>query len=67
MSTTFAIERKTKGKIVHINVARRSGKRIKWINELAPFLNDEVKVIPIDNSAQGIFTIGDIRLRANEN
>lgn len=32
-----------------------------WKNELAPFLLDEIKVYPLDNSAQGIYTIGDIK------
>jgi hypothetical protein len=34
---------------------------ICWKNELAEFLNDDIKVYPLDNSAQGIYTIGDIK------
>lgn len=32
-----------------------------WVNELAEFLDDNIKVYPLDNSAQGIYTIGDIK------
>ena len=43
-----------------VPVARRSGKSITWLNPLAPLLNPETKVYPIDNSHQGIYTISDI-------
>lgn len=32
-----------------------------WINELGPFLESSIKVYPLDNTAQGIYTIGDIK------
>lgn len=32
-----------------------------WENELAKFLPENMKVYPLDNSAQGIYTIGDIK------
>lgn len=32
-----------------------------WKNDLAPFLSDDTKIYPLDNSAQGIYTIGDFR------
>ena len=34
---------------------------ISWRNELAPFLPDEMKVYALDNTQQGIYTIGDIK------
>ncbi len=44
-----------------IEVAHRNRLGISWINELAPKLPGETKVYPLDNSAQGIYTIGDIK------
>lgn len=41
-------------------VAFRSSS-IRWINPIASKLSDETKVYPLDNTAQGIFTIGDIK------
>lgn len=32
----------------------------RWLNELAPKLPKETKIYPLDNSAQGVFTIGDV-------
>jgi len=37
------------------------GSTIGWRNDMARFLPDETKVYPLDNSAQGIYTIGDIK------
>jgi hypothetical protein len=34
---------------------------IFWTNELAKFLPDNLKIYPLDNSAQGIYTIGDAK------
>jgi len=31
-----------------------------WTNDIARFLPPETKVYPLDNSAQGVYTIGDI-------
>lgn len=39
---------------------RGNGTGIKWTNDLATLLPVETKVYPLDNNAQGIFTIGDI-------
>jgi hypothetical protein len=33
----------------------------RWILDLASHLPDDTKVYPLDNSAQGIYTIGDCR------
>ena len=38
----------------------------RWLNDLAPFLSDDTKIYPLDNSAQGIYTIGDFRKLLNE-
>lgn len=32
-----------------------------WINPLAKMLTNNTKVYPLDNTAQGIYTIGDIK------
>ena len=58
MSTTFGVEI---GEDDYVEVARRVRGGIHWTNELAPFLQDDIKVEPLDNSAQGIYTIGDIK------
>ena len=63
MSTTFAVILKNGEQ--H-NVARRVGRGILgcelyFTNEMAELMSDKTPVIPTDNSAQGIFTIGDIR------
>lgn len=34
---------------------------MRWTNVLAELLPDETRVYPLDNSAQGIFTIKDIK------
>lgn len=34
---------------------------INWVNPLASLLPDKTKVKALDNSAQGIYTIGDIK------
>ena len=39
---------------------RGNGTGMRWKNELAPYLPPETKVYPLDNTAQGIYTIGDI-------
>ena len=41
--------------------------RIRFTNLLASLLPDDTKVIPMDNSAQGIFTIGDIKKEIKKN
>ena len=62
MSTTFAVEVGDK----QIEVARRRGigngeVAIIWLNDLVEILPDEIVVVPIDNSAQGVETLGDLR------
>jgi hypothetical protein len=77
MSTAFGIHRL--GKIIDlkddclpdyeeqfIQVAiRGNGTGIRWTNDIAKFLPDDLKVYPLDNSAQGIYTIGDIKKEIN--
>ena len=62
MSTTFVIEVKDK----QVEVARRRGigkgeVAIIWLNDLVELLPDSMAVIPIDNTAQGVETLGDLR------
>ena len=39
----------------------RSMKNSRWMNPLASCLSDDTRVFPLDNTAQGIYTIGDIK------
>jgi hypothetical protein len=61
MSTTFGIKIKDKT----IEIARRvggpNGAQMWFTDEVVAILSDETPVEPLDNTAQGIFTIGDIR------
>lgn len=63
MSTTFAIVIQNTGQ--EIEVAHRSN-GIRWTNPLAHMLPDDTKVEPLDNSAQGVYTIGDIKRAIQE-
>lgn len=56
MSTTFGV--KVKDNMVEV-AFRRNGMR--FINELAELLPDDTPVIPLDNTAQGVYTIGDVK------
>ena len=53
---------------VFIKVAYRGNQKgyNYWKNDLAQFLNDDIKIYPLDNSSQGIYTIGDFRKLLNE-
>ncbi len=57
MSTTFAIKLETG---LGIEVAKRTNGNIQWIEKGASALPRETKVIALDNTPQGIYTIGDI-------
>ena len=63
MSTTFGIRIPTTGEV--IEVAYRTN-YVRWKNKLAHLLPNETKVEPLDNSAQGIYTIGDIKKQIEE-
>jgi uncharacterized protein (DUF1499 family) len=56
MSTTFGVEIKDDV----IEVAFRSN-GMRFINELAHLLPDDTPVIALDNSQQGVYTIGDVK------
>jgi hypothetical protein len=59
MSTTFAVKIEHTG--MEVEVAKRSSGEMWFTHGLAELLSDETPVIPTDNTAQGIYTIGDIR------
>jgi len=61
MSTTFAIITKSGEKPIARRVGGRNGAEMWFTDELAEMLPNETPVIPLDNSAQGIYTIGDIK------
>jgi len=50
-----------------IEVAERGNSGwIYWNEEVAYFLNDNIPVYPLGNTAQGIYTIGDLKKKYNE-
>jgi hypothetical protein len=68
MSTTFGVKIPSSGGA--IAVARRVGKgngkvMLFFTNQLAELLPDETELVAIDNSNQGINTIGDFKLKMN--
>jgi hypothetical protein len=68
MSTTFGVRIPSSGEIKPI--AKRSaignGKSDVWFTTpIAELLPHNLEVIPMDNSAQGIYTIGDIVLASS--
>ena len=46
---------------------RGNGGPFRWEDETASIFANETKVYPLDNSAQGIFTIGDIKKEIKNN
>jgi len=69
MSTTFGVKIPSTGEIEPI--ARRRGigngqVEVYFTNPLAELLPDDTEVEAIDNSPQGIFTIGDIKEKMEE-
>jgi len=70
ISTTFAVKVPSiktyeDGEEVEVNVAFRSN-GVRWLDPLAQLLPDDTEVIAVDNSHQGIYTIGDIRKKIKE-
>ena len=75
MSTTFGIPREPigielgdeDGVYYYINteifdkVWFRSRHNSRWLSDLAKLLPDDTKVYALDNSQQGVYTIGDIK------
>jgi hypothetical protein len=43
------------------NVWYRSMGKCRWLNPLGELLPDDTKVYALDNSQQGVYTIGDIK------
>lgn len=75
MSTTFAIrvprqdyedEEDFPNGYQYQEVAFRSSSQSRWLNALAPLLPDDMPIEPMDNSAQGIHTIGDFKKLLNQ-
>lgn len=72
MSTTFGVIKESKDGSTHevIEIARRVGTRngakMSFTNPIEEHLPDECGVEALDNSPQGIFTIGDIRRHINK-
>ena len=69
MSTTFGVKIPSTGEIEPI--ARRVGigngkVSVYFTNEIAELLHDDTEVEAMDNSPQGIFTIGDIKEKIKE-
>ena len=61
MSTTFGVEIKGDDGLGDVvEVAFRSN-GMRFTNELAHLLPDDTPVIALDNSQQGVYTIGDIK------
>ena len=61
MSTTFGVAIKNNNEIEDVvEVAFRSN-GMRFTNPLAQLLPDETPVIALDNSQQGVHTIGDIK------
>lgn len=61
MSTTFGVKIPVDGfEDEVIEIAFRSN-QIRFTNKLAKLLPDNLEVIALDNTNQGIFTIGDIK------
>ena len=63
MSTTFGVEIREGEDIVEV-AFRSNGMR--FTNELAELLPDDTPVIPLDNTAQGVYTIGDVKKEIKE-
>ena len=60
MSTTFGVRVKSETGVELVKVAFRTF-TIEWTNPIAHLLENNTPVIAMDNSQQGIHTIGDIK------
>jgi hypothetical protein len=62
MSTTFGVEIKNDDAGIGdvVEVAFRSN-GMRFTNALAHLLPDDTPVVPLDNTSQGVYTIGDIK------
>lgn len=63
MSTTFAIRTRNPLKTTEVahrwSLGGKKGVGINWLTKKK--LSDETKVFPLDNTAQGVETVGDLR------
>ena len=59
MSTTFGVEIKNDGTVMEV-AFRSNGMR--FTNSIAHLLPDDTPVIALDNTPQGVYTIGDIKV-----
>ena len=57
MSTLFCVKKNNN----MLEVAHRRGGEVIWLNDIAELLPDERRVYALDNTPQGIYTIGDIK------
>ena len=60
MSTTFGVNIKNGDMDEVVEIAFRSN-GMRFTNELAWLLEDNIPVFPLDNTAQGVYTVGDIK------
>ena len=61
MSTTFGIITKSGERPIARRVGGKNGAEMWFTDELAEMLPNNTPVEPLDNSPQGIYTIGDIK------
>ena len=61
MSTTFGVAIKNNNKIEDVVEVAFRCNGMRFTNPLAQMLPDETPVIALDNSQQGVHTIGDIK------
>lgn len=66
MSTIFSVRVVERDRMIQVAYRNNSGE-FSWLSTLAILLPDDTEVIAIDNTPQGIFTIGDIRKEINKN
>tara|TARA_R110000751_G_scaffold1756_1_gene6382 strand:- start:217 stop:486 length:270 start_codon:yes stop_codon:yes gene_type:complete len=60
MSTTFGVNIKNGDQDEIVEVAFRSN-GMRFTNELAHLLSEDTPVIALDNTPQGVYTIGDVK------
>lgn len=65
MSTTFGVNIPESEETIEI-AFRDNGGRMRWLTQIARILPNDTEVIALDNSAQGIHTVADIRRAINE-
>jgi hypothetical protein len=59
MSTKFGVKIPSTGEVIPI--AKRWNGQIEFTNPLAELLKDKTKVIAMNNSPQGVYTIKDLK------